>query len=118
MNASYVVRDEHPTTPSSAYELLVRRSDRFHSLNRSTDRPRNRGYKDQQNNNTGVVFLQTYIFTRVSDIVPVHDGTTTDIECYYCHERGTSNNYPRSLLIVCAIHVPETEVLVKEEVQA
>ena len=57
VNASYVGRDECQITPSSAYELLVRRSGRFCSLNRITGRPRNRGDNDQRNNNNGVAFL-------------------------------------------------------------
>ena len=96
-NASYIGRDEHPTTPQSTYELLVQRSGRFHNLNRSTDRPRNRGDNDQWNSNTRVAFLQIDICTPVSDLAPGCDGKTANYQCYYCHDRGnTSNNCPRT----------------------
>jgi hypothetical protein len=95
LNASYVGRDEYPTTPSSAYELLVQRSGRFQSITRAGDRSRVRTDGNHRHHSS-VGFLQTDICQPATDLVPGRDGTTIDLECYYCHAHGhTSNNCPK-----------------------
>ena len=105
LHASYVGRNEYPTTPANAYELLVRRSGRFHGLSHNAHhRERDRDRNDNSHRNNHTQFLQTTntedtpstSCPPTSDLVPGRDGTTCQLECYYCHCWGhTSNNCPR-----------------------
>jgi hypothetical protein len=96
-NASYVGRDDYPTTISSAYELMIRRSGRYQAIG-TRDNGR-RGQSDINHRRRQLQFLQHDSGSNATNddeaLVPGRDGTVCDLVCYYCHQAGhVSNNCP------------------------
>ena len=91
INASYVGRNDYPTSTSTAHDLLARRSGRYETVGRRTPFKRGMGRA-----NVG----RSYEFLQVPEgckLIPGSDGETKPVQCYNCKEWGLfSYNCPSS----------------------
>ena len=104
MQQAHLGQDLYPTSSAGSFEPMVQRSGKYQALGhrqgqRSGSDGHNggRGNGDRGNNylNRRVRFLQQGQSNRTT-LVSGIDGTTIDVECYYCHVPvHLSNNCPK-----------------------